>query len=90
MPTIDANGRSAALAVTNDGSLLVSPWLVDPVTGYLMIEIVSGTSSGIAPTRDTVDANSRDIALAVTDDANEDIRPFATTTEGYLLLDVTF
>lgn len=88
MAEVDANSRSLAMGVTDDANQTPVPLLVDPVTGALLVVIVAGTSGGVAPTRDSVDANSRDFALAVTDDVAQSIRPLATTTEGYLLVDV--
>lgn len=87
MPNVDANSRSLAMGVTNDASALASILKVDPVTGRLLVAIATGTSGGIAPTRDTVDGNSRQVDLAVTNDTGA-LRPLATTTEGYLLIDI--
>lgn len=75
------------MGATNDASLTPVPLRVDPVTGRLLITVTTGTSGSTAPTRLTVDDNSRDVASAVTDDDAEQ-RPLATTTEGYLLVDI--
>lgn len=87
MASVDANSRQLAMGATNDASLTPVPLRVDPVTGRLLITVTTGTSGSTAPTRLTVDDNSRDVASAVTDDDAEQ-RPLATTTEGYLLVDI--
>lgn len=87
MSNVDANSRSLAMGVTNDAAQTATPLRVDPITGRLLIAVAGGTSGGVAPTRDTVDANSRQVDLAVTSDTGA-LRPLATTTEGYLLIDI--
>ena len=88
MTQIDENYERVAKAVTDDASKDIKPFLVDPVTGRLLVEIVNEAHTAVAVSS-KIDENAEGVSLAVTDDANKDIKPLKVhPTSGGLLVDL--
>ena len=83
MPKVDDNKKYIALA--SNGTIAV-PLKVDPVTGYLLAEIIKtdATSDGVSGIK--IDENKNYVALA--EDTNGDIKPLILDSENnYLFID---
>lgn len=71
----DQNSRQIGFGVEQDSENLI-PFLVDPSTKELLIEIIPVSSPGTITTAHIEnDENSRQVGAGVTDDSNEDIVP---------------
>lgn len=86
---IDENRGSSALAITNDANETITNFLVDSITGRLLI--TTNTTSFIATNiTKKIDENRENVALLITNDTNEDIKPILVKTSGELLIDLIF
>ena len=90
MTQIDDNFKNVDLATDDDVTAAVAPLLVDPVTGRLLIEIMSVLSFNDLDISSKIDENYEGVALAVDDDATAKIKPLKIDpTNGGLICDIT-
>lgn len=88
MATVDQNREYIALAVTNNAATIPAALKVDPVTGYLLVDITVVTSTVPVLNTAETDANYTPTHQAVTDDANLTPRPLLIDNRnGYLYVD---
>lgn len=86
----DSNFRTVGAGVTNDSNQDISMLRVDPITGYLLVNIVdTGVTSATASQIAKRDQNFRPVAMAWNESANE-LQEILTDAQGNLLCDVTF
>lgn len=84
----DQNFRTVGAGVTDDASLDISMLRVDPVTGYLLIDVtVTGSSSANATQIASRDENFRPVCLGY-DETNDILVEILTDENGYLLADI--
>jgi len=85
----DQNFRTVAAGVTNDADLDVTMLRVDPITGYLLINVTNIASTSANDNRPASrDQNFRPVCLAW-DETNEVLCEVLTDENGYLLADIT-
>ncbi len=86
----DQNFRTVGAGVTNDASLDITMLRVDPITGYLLVNISdTGSTSANASQIAKRDQNFRPVCLAW-DETNQVLQEILTDSQGNLLCDVTF
>jgi hypothetical protein len=86
---IDDNFKNVDLAVDDDITGAISPLLVDPVTGRLLIGIEIVASFNDLDVSSKIDENFEGVAMAVDDDATAKIKPLKIDpTNGGLICDI--
>lgn len=86
----DENHVTVGAGVTNDADLEVTMLRVDPVTGYLLVNIDAGSAtSGISSQIASRDGNYRPVCMGWNEEAQE-VQEILTDADGYLLAKVTF
>lgn len=79
----DANDRPTCLGASSTNTRLTERLRVDPVTNYLLCEIIS--SSGNASVVHRIDQNGSPTAYGVSSIDGKTLIPLATDSNGYLL-----
>jgi hypothetical protein len=86
---IDDNFKNVDLAVDDDATGAVSPLLIDPVTGRLLVEITNVAGFNDLDVSSKIDENFEGVAMAVDDDATAKIKPLKIDpTNGGLICDI--
>lgn len=85
----DQNSATVGAGVTDDASLDVTMFRVDPVTGYLLVTASSvGATSGNSNSIASRDENQRTVCMGY-DETNDILVEILTDENGYLLCDIT-
>ncbi len=86
----DQNYKVVGAGVSNDADQDILMLRVDPITGYLLIDVsTSGVAVGASTQNAQRDGNYRPVCLAW-DSTNEILQEVLTDENGYLLCDVEF
>lgn len=86
----DGNHVTVGAGITNDASQTITMLRVDPVTNYLLADLIIGSSSSAtASPIATRDQNHRTVCLAW-DETNGVLQEVLTDSNGAILADITF
>lgn len=84
----DQNHRTVELGVSSTDGVTTLPFRVDPVTNYLLIDIVTGALSATPMTMDKRDQNHVPTAYGISSVDGTTLVPIRTDDNGALLLDL--
>lgn len=86
MSEIDGNYEGVAKGVTDDANATPAPFLVDPITGRLLVVIACRPATEAVHTYSPIDQNYEGVAMG--EDGSGNPIPFHTDSEGCLLVDI--
>ena len=86
----DQNHVTVGAGVSNDSDFDISMLRVDPVTGYLLVNVVdTGATSAISSQIASRDGNHKTVCMAW-NEQDQELQEVLTDTDGNLLCDLIF